>query len=306
MRTDTPVKIYILLFSVILIWGISWPINKIGLQYVSPLWFAAMRLSVGAVTMFIVVFALKKLKIPTRKDIPLLLVIGVLQVAIFMLCINVGLKHVNAGRSAILVYTTPLWVMPLAILFFKEKASLGKWLGFFLGIGGILILFNPAEIDWSSHEVWLGNGILLGASFVWAISMLCTRNMHWHHSPLQLIPWQLAIGAILLWIYAFSMDSFNLLTWHLHSIEAVIFTGVFATAFAYWGAIVISKELPSITASLSFLGVPVCGLIFAAFILGEPITPSILLAMLAILAGIACVALSGKRSKTPKIDVRID
>lgn len=306
MRKDAPIKIYILLLAVVLIWGISWPVNKIGLHYISPLWFAALRLSVGAITMFIVVIALKKLIIPTRKDIPLLLVIGVLQVAIFMLCINVGLKHVNAGRSAILVYTTPLWVMPLAILFFKEKASIGKWLGFFLGLSGVLILFNPLEMDWSNHEVILGNGILLGASFVWAISMLCTRNMRWHHSPLELIPWQLAIGAIILWVFAIRMDSLNSLTWHLPTIEAALFTGIFATAFAYWGAIVISKELPSITASLSFLGVPVCGLIFAAFILGEPITPSILLAMLVILAGIACVALSGKRTKTHKIDIRID
>lgn len=59
---------------------------------------------------------------------------------IFVLLINVGLHLVEAGRSAILVYTTPIWVTPIAIFIFKEKAGFLKWLGLVLGIAGIIVL----------------------------------------------------------------------------------------------------------------------------------------------------------------------
>jgi drug/metabolite transporter (DMT)-like permease len=195
--------------------------------------------------------------------------------------------------------------MPLAVFVFKEKTTGLKWLGFILGLIGVIILFNPSEINWSNHQVLFGNGILLIASFSWAIAILCSRNMKWHHTPLELISWQLTIGAILLLITAFWIDPPKTVVLNMTLINALLFSGIFATAFAYWGVTVISKELPSTTASLSFLAVPVVGLIFSALILHEPITPTILFAMLTILFGIVCVAFSGKRSKN-KIDMRMD
>src|SRR3990167_5096291 len=187
-------KIYVLLFLLTLIWGLSWPISKIGLHYLSPIWFAALRLLIGMLSMFIVVIITGQCMIPTKKDMPIIIVMGIFQMALFMLLVNVGLHYVNAGRSAMLVYTTPIWVMPIAIFIFHEKVNLFKWLGLILGMLGIVILFNPYEIDWSNHEVLFGNGLLLLAALCWAMSILCARHMTWPHSPLKLIPWQLLIG----------------------------------------------------------------------------------------------------------------
>ena len=296
-------KIYFLLIIIIVIWGLSWPVIKIGLQYMPPLWYAAFRMLIGMLSMFIIVAVAGKVILPTRKDLPIILVMGLLQMATFMILINLGLSHVEAGRSAILVYTTPIWVMPLAVLFFHEQTNFLKWIGFALGLVGILILFSPSAINWSDPTIVLGNGILLLSALVWAISMLCARNMKWPHAPFELVPWQLLVGTIPIFLIASFEQPFAAIQWNPTLIGTLLFACIFATAVAYWGTMVISKELPSTTASLSFLAVPVAGLLFSALLLGEPITLVKVIAMTCILGGIFCEVISGRRLAKDRIRV---
>ena len=172
----------LLLIFVILIWGLNWPINKIGLEYMSPIVFATSRLIIATVSMFLIVILTRNFIWPTRQDLPIILTIGLLQMGIFVLLINVGLHLVEAGRSAILVYTTPIWVTPIAIFIFKEKAGFLKWLGLVLGIAGIIVLFGPWGIKWDNYAALLGNGILLLAAMCWAIAIICARHMKWRGS----------------------------------------------------------------------------------------------------------------------------
>jgi drug/metabolite transporter (DMT)-like permease len=299
-------NIYFILIIIILVWGISWPINKIGLQYMPPLWFATMRTFIGMITMFTVVITSGKLIFPKKNDLLLISIIGFLQIAIFMILINLGLQYVDASRSAILVYTTPIWVMPLAILFFHEKATHLKWIGFILGLSGILMMFTPWEINWSNSNELLGNGFLLLAALCWAISILCARNMKWSRTPFELISWQLLVGTIPIVIIASNQGpSFTTIQWNVTLIGCLLFSGIFSTALAYWGSIKISKELPSTTVSLSFLGVPVVGYICSIIILKEPITLTLIIAMIFILSGIVLTMLSGKQ-QAKKDKLRID
>ncbi len=289
MKMEKYSRIYLLLIALILVWGLSWPINKIGLQYMPPIWFSVGRLIIGTITMFTIVGLLRKHIKPQLKDLKIILVIGLLQVGLFMTLINMGLYYVDAGRAAVLVYTTPIWVVPISIFFFKEKSTFMKWAGFIFGLIGIIILFNPFAIDWHNHSAMLGNELLLLAALCWAIAILCARHMHWAHTPLELISWQLLVGAIPVVIFAFISQPHPLIIWNHSLLLSLVYNGVLATAFAYWGTVVISKELSPVTTSLSLLAIPVCGLIFSALLLHEIITKSILIAMLFILGGLMCV-----------------
>src|SRR5271169_552695 len=94
----------------VLIWGCNWPANKIILIHISPLWFAYLRLALGAMSLFLVrAFWTDGIKLPARADLPIVLSIGLVQMAAMLALINLGLADVPAGRSAILCYTTPLW-----------------------------------------------------------------------------------------------------------------------------------------------------------------------------------------------------
>lgn len=300
MLTEKPVpsfnlfKLYGLFAVVILIWGFSWPISKIGMSYIPPIWFAAFRLIIATVSMFLLVGSLRKLVIPSKQDLPLILSLGIFQMGLFTMFINWGLFYVAAGRSAILTYTTPFWVLPIAVLVFKEKISLLTFVGFILGMLGIVILFSPQSLDWSNPEQLLGNGLLLLAALSFAVAMLCARNMTWRRSALELLPWQLLVGTIPVLLLAIIQTPSPEIQLNMTAISTLTYTAILGTAIAYWCSTIISKELPSTTVSIGFLGVPICGFVFSTLILHEPITTAIKLAMIFVPAGLFCVALGKK------------
>ena len=50
----------------------------------------------------------------SRRDIPIVLSVGLFQMTFFFVLTNMGLGYLPAGRSAVLAYTTALWLAPLA------------------------------------------------------------------------------------------------------------------------------------------------------------------------------------------------
>ncbi len=284
-------RILALFAFIIFSWGLAWPINKMGLAYLSPGWYTAIRLLVGAATMMLLVALMGKFTFPTKRDLPMILNIGFLQFSIYILLANIGLSYLPAGRSSLLAYTTPLWIMPAATLFFHEEAGPLRWLGFFLGLGGLFILISPWDLDWSDKHVLFGSAMLLLASLSWAISMLGARYMEWTKSPFELIPWQLLIGAIPIIIYAMIKEPHATVTWNSTLILSLAYTGFLVTGLSYWSGLVINKELPTIVVSLGFLLVPIFSLIISAVFMHEVITTMTVAAMGFILLGIICVIL---------------
>jgi drug/metabolite transporter (DMT)-like permease len=281
---------YLGLFSLIIIsMGLAWPINKIGLNYTSALWYTALRLIYATFAMFIVATLARRFSIPQKHDWPLILAIGLLQISLYILLTNIGLRYLPAGRSSLLAYTTPLWVMPLSILFFNERASISKWLGFLFGISGLILLIAPWQLNWQDKHIIIGIACLLLASFSWAISMFCARYMKWGKTPLELMPWQLLIGAIPILLLAIIKEPTMVIinSWQLWA--SLVYTGIIVTGFAYWFGVIINKELPTLVVSIGFLLVPVLSMIISAYFLHEVITSLSIAAMLLILLGLSLV-----------------
>lgn len=299
MKKDPSLRaVYLLLLSNVVIWALAWPISKIGLAFMGPLWYSAWRFIIGSLTAFIALGAAGAIKLPTRKDLPLIIGIGLLQMTLFLMLINTGLSYVGAGRSAILAYSTPLWVTPLAAIFFHEKVTLTKLLGVLLGLSGIVILFSPTSLDWNNGNVVFGNILLVLSAFVWAISILQSRFSQWHSDPLKLVPWQLLLATILTSAIALYQEPLSSIQWNATLWITLLYNGLLATAFGYWASITVFRNLPAVTSSLCYLGVPVLGLIFSAMILGEDISASVITAMLLIVGGLVCVAISKNRPAT--------
>jgi drug/metabolite transporter (DMT)-like permease len=294
-------KNYFILAALVIFWALSWPLLKIALEDMPPLWLSVARLLLGSLAMFIFVVTQKQFIVPSRQDLPLIFSIGFLQMAAFVSLMNYGLLFVEPGRSAILAYSTPIWVIPLAICFFREKIIPLNIAGFLLGIGGILVLFNPSTLNWSDYPLLKGNFALILAAICWAIAMLHTRYGQWHNSTTTLLPWQLLLGGLCVLPLAIIFEPVSSIHWTHRLVWIIIYTVLLSTAFGYWGVITISKNLSVTLTSLSLLLVPVLGLLFSALIVGEPITTGILIAMVLIVSGLACAALTS-RFRTPSQD----
>lgn len=290
MRNDSQPKVYLIFLSLIAVWGLSWPISKVGLQYMDPVLFTAIRFVIAVCAVFGYMIATRQLKLPARSDIPFILSIGFFQMALFVILLNLGLVYVGAGRASILVYSTPIWVTPIAVLVFKENLNLLKSVGLGLGVLGILILLSPFGFDWSNQRVLTGNVMLVGAAIAWAGVMLQTRYRQWTSTPLEMLPWQLLVGCVVTVLMAFAFQSEGQTSWNASLVLSLLYNGLGATAFGYFGSIVVTKELPSITTSIGFLGVPVVGLISSAIFLSEELTASLVLSLVIMITGLALMA----------------
>ena len=281
----------LLVACLVLIWGCNWPVNKVVLSHISPLWFACLRVAMGSISLFLVqAFRTEGVKLPARADLPVVLSIGLVQVAAVMALVQLGLANVPAGRSAILSYTTPVWVVPGAILILGERLRLAKSIALLLGLAGVAVMFNPAAFDWSNHTAVVGNGYLLAAAALWAGSIIHVRAHRWQGTPLILAPWQMLIGLIPLFALAWSVEgppphvSFSLGT-----LVLAIYSGPLITAFPFWALVTVSRTLPAVTTSLTLLLVPMIGLLSSVIFLTEQINATLIVGLLLIVCAVAAV-----------------
>ena len=280
-----------LLCAVILVWGLSWPIMKLALEFVPPLTFAVARLVLGGICLAAVLIARRDFQVPGRQDLAVVFSVGIFQLAAFLAFIHLGLMHVEAGRAAILSYTTLIWVTPLAVLFLGERLTRIKILGLLCGLAGIFALFNPGGFDWSDRSVLLGNGLLLVGALAWAISILHVRVHPFRLSPLQLAPWQMLVATPPLAILAVWWEADAVIVWSATLWGVLVYSGVLATGFALWAWVTVNRALPAITSSVGSLGVPVVGLAASALFLGENITLPTAVGFILILAGLTMISI---------------
>jgi drug/metabolite transporter (DMT)-like permease len=262
---------YLLLLLLGVVWGVHWPVSKIGLQDLPPFTYGAFRVGTGLVVMVAFLAARRGLRFPARQDVPIVLSVGLGQMAAGIALMNLALQETSAGRSSILVYTMPLWV---AVFQFSTLRARGGWpvAGLVLGLIGIVILLNPQAIDWRSSGELLGSGALLLSAALWAVTTIHIRHHRWVGTPLGLMPWQLMVAVVPLVVAALVLESGRTIHWEPSAIGAVLYSGPLATALAFWLSQSISRSLSPLATTMGFLAVPVVGLVSSWFILGEPLT----------------------------------
>jgi drug/metabolite transporter (DMT)-like permease len=281
----------ILLILLILIWGVGWPMMAIGLPYCPPIWYSTIRLGLAAVMMFIIMGLAGQLVMPDKKDLPLVLSIGLLQIGLFVMLITLGLEYVSPGRSAIIAYTSPIFVAPIAVLFFHEKLTTFKIIGLVLGLIGIVSLFLPWELNWHDWHILLGNGLLLLSAIVWSIAMLHIRYAKWHRPSHHLLPWQFLVSIVPNVLMAFYLNPHPVIKLTKFFYVSMSYTVILSSLAAYWLIIVITRYLPVITTSLLLLAVPVVGFLSSAVMTGENLSLSIIMSFIFIISGLAFISL---------------
>jgi len=278
----------LLLFAVIVIaWGLTWPVTKILVQSVSPLWITAIRSAIATVALAVLLFARGEMIVPRRGDWPVIVVNSIFHMVAFSALVAFGLQFAAVGRSIVLGYTTPLWVMPAASLLLGERMTPARSLGMAIGLAGLAVMFNPFAFNWTDANALAGSGCILLAALCWAVSIVYVRAHRWISTPFQLGFWQTLLATLVVSVLALLKDGVPHLEWNAQLVGLFLFSGIIGTALAYWAMATVNRSLPAVVTSLGLLATPVVGVASSAIILGEVITPDLVVAMLLILGGIA-------------------
>lgn len=284
-------KSFLPLIGAVFIWGGNWPVMKLGLAHVSPLWFAALRFGSAALISFLVLGALRRVRWPSKAEWPLVIGVGLLQMAAFTALALWALQYVAPGRASVVAYATAVWVIPLSSLVLGERPSGWQWLATAFSYAGIGVIVAPALGGWELHTV-MGLTMLLGASLAWSISIIQLRANRHVRLGADMIPWECAVATVPLVALALLRDGMPDLAAMADIWPVVAYTGPLATALTFIVVLNVTQTLPPAATSVAMLGVPVIGLVLSAVAWHERISPDLSIGLALIGLGVVTTALA--------------
>jgi drug/metabolite transporter (DMT)-like permease len=262
---STTTRAFAGLLLLAVIWGYNWVVMKHALNYAGPFEFSAMRTFFGALCLMAILFVLRK---PLRpREVPAVLVLGLLQTVGFTGLINWALVSGGAGKTAVLTYAMPFWVMVLAWPLLGEKIQGMQWLAALFSIMGLVFILDPMHLGTDVFSMMLA----IAASICWALAVIVAKKLH-QRAPdmdlLSLTAWQMLLGSLPLVAAAFLVPS-KPIQWTPDFIGAVVFNAVICNALAWMLWMYALQKLEAGIASMASMLVPVIGVLAAWWQLGE-------------------------------------
>jgi drug/metabolite transporter (DMT)-like permease len=270
------------------IWGYNWVVMKECLQYADAYDFAALRTGIGAVSLFALLLWKRRPLRPQAFWMTALL--GFVSTTACIGLVTLALVTGGVGKTAILVYIMPFWVLILAWPLLAEHIRGAQWVPVILAFSGLMIVLEP----WNLQSTFISKLFAVLAGVAWALSAIMTKIMTRKHSfdLISLTAWQMLLGALPLVVIAL-IASDRPVQWTPYFTIGLLYSSVVSQGLALVLWFFILSKLPAGVASMGTLATPVIGTIAAAIELGE--RPSITEAwgMLLILTALVLLSLLG-------------
>lgn len=271
------------------VWGLNFPITKLGLAAIDPLLLTALRFTLAALPW---VFFVKRPPIAMGWLVAYGLIFGVAMWAL----INVGIElGVPPGTAALLIQFSAFFTLGWGVLLFREHLSLGQILGVILAVLGLfsIILSSPGQ------GTTIGYALLLVSAFSWSVGNVIIKQSK-VREMFAFVVWASLFPPIpllaLTWL-AHGPAPFTALVSHLEGVAvfSLLFQVYAATHFCYWGWNLLLREYPvSRVAPLSLL-IPVFGIAGSVLMLGHRIDLNEGLSIALILSALVVGLMKGPR-----------
>lgn len=257
----------VLLAALSLFWGINWPIMKIVLSEVPPLYFRSICLLLGGVGLLAIARASgNRIGVPPGSWGRLFLlalfnIIGWNVPAVY------GVMLLPSGRAALLGYTMPIWGVILSALILGEKITIRRLIGLLLGLAGIVTLLGDSLE--SMLQTPAGVACMLLAAWSWAFGIILLKRLPVAMPTTALTGWMMILGGIPLLIVAIPLETTKLVTPGMWPAFGLIYNVFIAFMFCYWAWNRIVLMVPVAVSSLSSLAAPLIGVLSGALLLNE-------------------------------------
>lgn len=269
------------IFAVV-VWGASFIATKVALREISPVAVVWLRFAMGVLLLGAAVMLRRQFALLNRNEWLYFALLGFLGITFHQSLQSNALLTSNAGTTAWIVSTTPVFMTLLAWIVLKEKLDWIRTTGILLAFLGVLLVVSDGDLRSISLRSFgkPGDILILISAVNWAVfSVLSRRGLKTHPAALMMF-YVMTFG----WL-------FTSIGWLLTSIMfpatpgvseirqltqngwmAVAFLGIFCSGLAYIAWYDALKALSTAQTGVFLYIEPLVAVVVAFFILGEAIT----------------------------------
>lgn len=272
------------------VWGASFLFIKVIVEETSPFTLVAVRLTLGALPMLVIVAVKRPVVAAPRAIIPNTALMAVFAMALPFLMISWGEEHIDSGIAAVLNSTVPLWTALIGAVFLPhERLGVTALVGIAIGFGGVLIL-TGSDITRITDSSLLGQLAVVGAALSYGAALVFARMKLVDEDPVLVTALQLWIGALLMWpvgfVAAWGTPDVNVsakawLSW--------LALGVLGTGLAYIAYYWLIVKIGVLASAVTYIP-PVIKLVLGALVLDEVIGANVVLGAAVIILGVLTLA----------------
>lgn len=274
------------------LWGLSAPLIKVGLQSIPVPIFIATRFFIAS--MLLLPFALRVWRPLTRTQLLTIILAAVLDISLSVPAVNLGLTKTTASNAGVIWLLMPILLSLLSIALLKEKLSLKTFLGIMLALAGSLVIIGKPW-DSGSATSLAGNLLVLLAVFLNALAVIVVKPLTKQFHYLQVGFMYYMIGVIPLMIYAstrlhsWQVDKTTVHSWA--AFIACIVISVISNPVFYYALRSKTVQNASVYQYLD----PLAAVVGAWFLLSERPAPLFYIGVLFIVAGVYVVEMKQRR-----------
>ena len=275
------ISVQLYAFGTIVLWASAFVFTKIGLNYYSPETIGVIRYLIASI-FFIVAGSIKRIGFPEIKDIPKIILSGVLGFTIYMITFNQASLSLTSATGSIVIATAPVITAILAFILFKEKIKTLGWVAIIVEFAGITVLtLGDGTFSVNSGILWM----IIAAICISGYNIF-QRDFVKKYSAIQSTAYSVFAGTICLLMYL-PKASVQIGSVSVHHLLVLCFLGIFPSALAYlwWAKALMMANKTSDVTNFMFV-TPFLAALMGFYIMDEIPTISTCIGGLMIIAGL--------------------
>jgi drug/metabolite transporter (DMT)-like permease len=287
MESNNKILVVLAFFSIYVIWGSTYLLNKIGVSELAPFMLASIRFISAAILIFIIAKIIGlKLSI-TRKQLLNCTIAGFLFLTFGNGVVVWALKYVDSGFAALEISAQPLVVLILMLIFEGKRIQPMSVIGVVLGFVGIYLLVSQKELISQDGSI-KGMIMIFACMLSWGYGSLFVAKADLPKNFFINTGYQMLMGGIMLLIASFLFGEQWLAITHwskpvvLSMLGLIIFGSIVAfTSFNYLLRVVSPEKV----ATSTYVN-PIIALLLGWYFLNEQITQQSIIAAVVLLTGV--------------------
>jgi len=286
-KPNNTVLIVIAFFSIYVIWGSTYILNKIAVTELPPFMLASIRFISAGLLIFLISKIIGISLSISRKQLINSTIAGFLFLTFGNGLVVWALKYVDSGFAALIISAQPLVVLLLMRIFEGKKIQLMSIVGVILGIIGIYLLVSQKELIGKEGAV-LGIFMIFACMLSWAYGSFFVSKADFHSNYFVNTGYQMVTGGVMLVIasIAFGETWISPIDWSSSVQYAMILLIVFGSIVAFTSFNYLLRTVsPEKVATSTYVN-PIIALILGSYFLNEQITTQSIVAALVLLTGV--------------------